>query len=93
MADAVAGQAVDGVPTCRGQVPATKAADALSLEGGIEDGARGAPGGWRINPRPKGLPLLVPVRYEDPASVVCLQTSSLVGVLGRSFAISVLGGD
>jgi hypothetical protein len=93
MVDAVAGQVADGVPTCRDQVPATKAADSLTLEGGIEDGARGTPGGWRINPRPEGLPLPVPIRYGDPASVVCLQTSSLVGVLGRSFAISVLGGD
>jgi hypothetical protein len=31
MADAVVGQAADGVPTCHGQVPATKVADALTL--------------------------------------------------------------
>jgi hypothetical protein len=80
-----AGQAVDEVLTYRGLVSTT-------MDGDIEDGVRSAPGGWRINPRPEGLSLPVLVRYEDPAGIVFLQASSLVAVLGRSSAISALGG-
>jgi hypothetical protein len=87
-----AGQAVDEVLTCCGLVSTAKAAKALTMDGDIEDGARSAPGGWRINPRPEGLPLPALVRYGDPAGIVFLQASSLVAVLGRSSAISALGG-
>lgn len=64
-----AGQAVDEVLTCRGLVSTAKAAKALTMDGDIEDGTS-APGGWRINPRPEGLPLPALVRYGDPVGIV-----------------------